>query len=45
MQAPGVHLAVRLFPRMSVNVKSSGAAGTPTSSHDPPQVLRMLTGP
>ena len=45
MQALGVHLAVRTLPRASVKVKSSGAAGTPTSSQDAPQVLRMLIGP
>ncbi len=29
---------------MSVRKKSSGGVGTPTSSHEAPQVLYMLTG-
>lgn len=36
--------AMTVLPFMSMRVKSSGGAGTPTSSQDAPQVLYMLTG-
>ena len=36
--------AMTVLPLMSVRKKSSGGVGTPTSSHDAPQVLYMLTG-
>lgn len=37
-------LAVTLFPKASVKVKSSGGGGTSKSSHEAPHVLCILTG-